>query len=74
MHTIRDLREAAGLTREELAERISVSTQAVYYWEQGRKDGKVGISARQLRSLARVFGVSMDDIALPGDEAGDGAG
>lgn len=33
--TIRRLRRAAGLSQEELAERLGVSRQSVSLWEQG---------------------------------------
>jgi len=58
MKTIRDLREAAGLTQLELAVRVGVTPSAVYNWERGRNEPK----ATQLRALARAFGVPMDEI------------
>ncbi len=58
MKTIRDLREAAGLTQLELAVRVGVTPSAVYNWERGRNEPK----ATQLRALSRALGVPMDDI------------
>ncbi|RIK36688.1 MAG: XRE family transcriptional regulator [Chloroflexi bacterium] len=58
MRTIRELRESAGLTQFELAVKVGVTPATVYNWERGRYEPK----ASQLRTLARVFGVSMDDI------------
>ena len=58
MQTIRQLREAAGLTQFELAVKVGVTPATVYNWERGRYEPK----ATQLRALARVFDVSMDDI------------
>ena len=58
MKTIRDLREAAGMTQFELAVRVGVTPSAVYNWERGRNEPK----ATQLRGLARAFGVPMDEI------------
>lgn len=56
--TIRELREAAGLTQLQLANRVGVTPSAVYNWETGRNEPK----ASQLRAVALVFGVRMDDI------------
>lgn len=58
MKTIRQLRESAGLTQFEVAVKIGVTPATVYNWERGRYEPK----ATQLRALARVFAVSMDDI------------
>jgi transcriptional regulator with XRE-family HTH domain len=58
MKTIRNLREAAGMTQLELAVRVGVTPSAVYNWERGRNEPK----ATQLRALARAFGVPMDEI------------
>lgn len=63
--TIRELREERKLTREQVAAHVGVSKQAVYWWEH---DKRMPL-ASQLRALAQLFDVSMDDIALPGDEA-----
>ena len=67
--TIRELRERAGWTQLELANRLGVTPATVYTWERGKFDPR----ASQLRKLALAFGVSMDDIALP-DDAERGAG
>ncbi len=58
--TIRQLREARGWSQYRLAREVGVTPSTVYNWERGRFEPK----ASQLRSLARVFGVSMDDIEL----------
>lgn len=58
MKTIRALREERGWTQLELANKLSVTPATVYNWERGRYEPK----ASQLRALARVFGVSMDEI------------
>ncbi len=68
MKTIRELREAAGLTQLELAVRVGVTPSAVYNWERGKSEPK----ATQLRALARAFGVPMDDIDF-GDVAAKSA-
>ena len=58
MKTIRELREAAGLTQVQLAHRLDVTPSSVYAWESGRSEPR----ASQLRAMAKLFGVSMDDI------------
>jgi putative transcriptional regulator len=63
--TIRELRTARGWTQLELANRLSVTPSTVYNWERGRHP----LSAAMLRQIARLFEVSMDDIALPGEES-----
>jgi len=63
--TIRALRLAWLLTQRELAERIGVNTMSVYHWESGRNEP----SARQLRALAAIFGISMDAIAFEREAA-----
>lgn len=63
VRTIRELREARGWTQLRLAIEVGVTPVTVYNWERGRYEPK----ASQFRALARALGVSMDDIALPGD-------
>lgn len=60
--TLYTLRRKAGLSQEELAEKLDVSRQAVSKWEQGKAMPETG----KLLSIARYFGVSLDD--LMGDE------
>ncbi len=62
--TIRELREDAGLTQLQLANKIGVTPSAVYNWERGRNEPK----ASQLRTMARLFGVSMDMIDFDVEE------
>ncbi len=62
--TIRELREDAGLTQLQLANKIGVTPSAVYNWERGRNEPK----ASQLRTMARIFGVSMDVINFEVEE------
>jgi transcriptional regulator with XRE-family HTH domain len=64
MPTIRELREAVGMTQIELAERLGVSHAAVSYWERGRN----AMNVRHLKQLASIFGVSMDEIDLLPEE------
>ncbi len=69
--TLRELREAAGLTQLEVAYRLGVTPHTVYMWESGRREPL----ARVFLRLARLFGVSPFAIVLPDedDEGGRGA-
>jgi transcriptional regulator with XRE-family HTH domain len=63
MKTIRELREGQGLTQLEVAYKLGVTPATVSNWERGVHALKVA----QLRALARLFGVRMDDIELVED-------
>ncbi len=65
MKTIRELREAVGLTQAQLAARLNCTPSTVYNWERGRNEPK----ASQLRAMAILFGVSMDDIDFEAEAA-----
>ncbi len=65
-HTIRQLREQRGWTQLELANQLGVTPSTVYNWERGNWEPR----ASQLRRLATLFGVRMDDIKLPEPQAG----
>ncbi len=69
MRSIRQLREERGWTQLELAYRLGVTPVTIYNWERGRTEPRVS----QFRQLARLFGVSMDDIALEEDLEGTAA-
>jgi len=58
--TVREMREERGWSQFELAGRIGVTPSAIYNWERGKNEPRLS----QLRALSRVFGVSMDDIAM----------
>jgi transcriptional regulator with XRE-family HTH domain len=60
MKTIRQLRQERGWTQFELALRVGVQPQAVYFWESGRRTPQVA----QLRRLGELFGICSDEIAL----------
>ena len=60
MKTIRELREEAGMTQVQLAMKLGCTPSAVYNWERGRSEPR----ASQVRMMARIFGVSMDDIGF----------
>ena len=58
MKSLRTLREAKGLTQAQLANAVGVAPSSVYNWERGKFEPR----ASQLRELARVLGVRMDEI------------
>ena len=58
--TIRELRQEHDWTQVELANRLGVTPSTVYNWERGNWEPR----ASQLRQLANLFGVLMDDIKL----------
>lgn len=53
-----ELRKAAGLSQEELAEKLGVSHQAVSKWESGAALPELA----KLGELSRIFGVSVDEL------------
>lgn len=55
---IRRLREESGLTQAELAARIGVTRQTLIAVEQGRYSPSLELAFQ----IARVFGVSLDDV------------
>ncbi|MDQ3549857.1 MAG: helix-turn-helix transcriptional regulator [Chloroflexota bacterium] len=58
MKTIKQLREASGMTQYELAVRLSVTPTTISAWERGQYEPR----ASQLRKLAETFAEKMDDI------------
>jgi transcriptional regulator with XRE-family HTH domain len=60
MQTVKQLREGKGWTQLELANKIGVTPSTIYNWERGRFEPRVG----QLRDLAQLFNVRMDEIDL----------
>ena len=58
--TLKELREASGLTQLEVAYKLGVTPQTVYMWETGRREPL----ARVFVKLARLYDASPFDIAL----------
>lgn len=58
--TIRELRTERGWSQAELAHRVGVAPSTIYNWESGRFEPR----ATQLRDLATVLRVTMDEIEL----------
>lgn len=56
---IRRLREAAGLSKAELAKRVGVSDVAVGYWESGESKT---VNSANLVSLGIALGISVSDL------------
>jgi len=65
LKTIREFREQAGITQLQLANELGVTPSTVYNWERGRNEPK----ASQLKAMATLFGVTMDDIDFEAGEA-----
>ena len=64
MATIRQLREERGWTQLHLAIQLGVTPVTIYNWERGKSEPRM----TQFRQLARLFGVSMDDLTLTNRE------
>lgn len=71
MHNkIAELRTRAGMTQKQLANKLGVSQQAVYYYEQGDRD----IKASLLVSMAKALGCTISDLLdvdLPNEGANE---
>ncbi len=58
MSRISDLRRERGLTQEEVARRVRVSTRTVAAWESGEASPR----QRNARALAKALGVSLNSL------------
>lgn len=63
---IKEARKNAGLTQEQLAEKLNVSRQAITKWESDK--GIPDILNQQ--SIAKLFSVSIDDLLEEGASLG----
>ena len=61
---LRELREARGLTQEELAKALGVTRQTIIAIEKGRYDPSLRLAFR----IARFFGVKIEDVFIYGGE------
>ena len=59
--TIEAARVNAGLTQEELANKMGVSKQTVFDWENGKRE----IRTAYLYALCHITGFEEDDFILP---------
>ena len=60
---LRELREAKGWSQGELAEQLEVSRQTVNALETGKYDPSLPLAFR----IARLFGLRIEDVFLPGE-------
>jgi transcriptional regulator with XRE-family HTH domain len=67
MSQLSELRRERGLTQEEVARRVRVSTRTVAAWESGATTPR----QRNARALARALGVTLDALQLT--DLGNGA-
>lgn len=58
INTIKEKREAVGLTQAELAEKIGVDTSTVCLWESGKREPKF----TSVMKMAKVFACSPDQV------------
>lgn len=62
--SFRGARRAAGLSVRQVADALQVSHVAVYYWETGKQQPR----ASKLRSIATLYGVTVDELLAAGPE------
>ncbi|NJE79626.1 helix-turn-helix transcriptional regulator [Thermococcus sp. GR4] len=62
---VRELREARGLTQEELAKALGVTRQTIIAIEKGKYDPSLKLAFK----IARFFGVLIEDIFIYGDDS-----
>lgn len=58
-HKIKELREAAGMTKADLSRAVEVTDVTVGYWESGEIKQ---IGSEKLLKLADVFGISVSEL------------
>ncbi len=58
---IRELREAEGLTQDELAKRLDVSRQTIISLERGRYDPSIRLAF----AIAGLFGKKIEEVFTP---------
>lgn len=56
--TLKERREAAGLTTAQVAKKLDVTASAVYNWEYGYN----GIIRKYQKRLARLYGCTVDEL------------
>ena len=67
-HNLKRYRKMAGLTQEEVAQRLGVSPQTVARWEQGARIPSV----EHLEELADLYGIDVADFFIsPSEGAND---
>lgn len=66
MRTLRELRDERKWTQFDLAVKVGVTPGTIWNWENGKSEPR----ATQLRRLAEVLGVRMDEIVFPVEDEG----
>lgn len=66
-HRLADLRRSKGFSQEGLARKLGLSRQAVSKWERAESSP----DTENLISLAKLYGVSLDELLNPSDEIED---
>jgi len=61
---IKELREQKNMTQQNLAESVRVSRQTIISLENGRYNPSIFLAYR----IARIFGLSIEQVFLFGDE------
>lgn len=60
-NNIKQLRETAGMTIQQLSERSGVNNRTIRHWEDG---DRIPRDVYQLRKLAVALGVSIEDLII----------
>lgn len=68
MPTLKELREAAGMTQDELAKKMGVATNTVYRWESGMGGNAFTPRGPARRLLGIIFGVDSETITYGGEQ------
>lgn len=55
---LRELRDSAGLTQEELAIKLNLKKEAISQYENGKREPKTAI----MRQMCNIFGVTLDEL------------
>ena len=63
-NSLRDLREAAGMSQQQCAEALGVTRQTVISIEKGHFDPRLSLAFR----IGKVFGRDVDAIFRPDDD------
>ena len=58
MTAIAKFRKAAGMTQQDLADKLDVTQGAVCQWENGNAEPRLSV----VRAMAKLFGCSVDDL------------
>ena len=63
---LKNARIRAGLTQEEVAEKLKIDQSAISLWETGRNGPKVS----RLPEIAKLFGTTIDELLKEDEEDG----